>query len=353
MQRECGRKVEVKLARSGSPDTIAGRAAEWAVMVEYGEMTSDDRAELDIWLAADRRHRGAFLRARAGLYVAEDQVIQTQSLFAATNALVPDNDNRDAQGEFVPAPLRRGFFRWNGKAVAGGIVLAASVATLMAIDVPIRSLFRQTELASAEQIVALKDGSIATLGKGARIAITLTPDYRRITLIGGEATFEVAYDKARPFVVQSGDVFAQATGTVYSVNRVDETGGTVKVTEGSVLVWARDERDQAVLLHAGGELTLKPGPRLPEASTTAPAPRHLPPPEIAQIAFDNEPIRLAIVRFNRVNSTKIVIADPEIGNIEIVGLFHANDPERFAQAAVALAGGRVEHQNGQIVIKMK
>ena len=68
-----------------------------------------------------------------------------------------------------------------------------------------------------------------------------------------------------PFVVQAGDVYAQATGTVYSVNRVDRTGGRVKVTEGSVLVWAQDERDQAVLLRAGGELTLKPAPRPDEA----------------------------------------------------------------------------------------
>jgi transmembrane sensor len=122
--------------------------------------------------------------------------------------------------------------------------------------------------------------------------------------------------------------------------------------EGSVLVWARDERDQAVLLHAGGELTLKPGPQLPEPKPMAVAP-HLPPPELAQMAFDNEPIRSAVVRFNRVNSRKIVIADSEIGNTEIVGLFRANDPERFAQAAAAMANGTVEHEKGKIVIKLK
>ena len=343
------------MASSGSPDTIADRAVEWAVMAEYGEMTPQNRAELDRWLAADHRHRGAFLRARAGLYVVEDTVIGASSASAAPDASVPvwDNDNRDGYGEFVPGPLRRGFFRWSGKAVAGGAALAASVAALIAVGVPVLSPVRQTELAATGQIVSLKDGSIATLGQDARIEVMLSPDYRRITLVNGEATFKVAPDAARPFVVQSGDVYAQATGTVYSVNRVGSTGGTVKVTEGSVLVWAHDERDQAVLLHAGGELTLKPGPRLPEPKPRASAVSHLLPPERAQIAFDNEPISSAAVRFNRVNSTKIVISDPEIGETRIVGLFRANDPERFAQAAAALAGGTVEYQQGRIVIKMK
>lgn len=94
-------------------------------------------------------------------------------------------------------------------------------------------------------------------------------------LLRGEATFKVAKDKARPFVVQSGDVYAQATGTVYSVRRVGLTGGTVKVREGSVLVWPHDERDQAVLLHAGGTVTLDPTrtrrPRTDGLNRAAPA----------------------------------------------------------------------------------
>jgi len=314
-------------------------------MAEYSEMTPETHAGLDAWLAADRRHRGAFLRARAGLYVAEDAVIAARPAPEAAS-LVFDNDN---QRHHEAQISRRRFVRRAGIAVAGGTALAASVATFLAIG----PLFRQPEPAATEQVVTLRDGSVATLGKDARIAVTLTPDYRRITLLNGEATFKVAHDKARPFVVQSGDVFAQATGTVYSVRRIDGTGGTVKVTEGSVLVWARDERDQAVQLHAGGELTLKPGPHVPDVASNIATPPHLPPPELAQFSFDNEPIRAAAMRFNRVNSTRIVIADPAIGDTAIVGLFRVNDPERFAQAAAALTGARVEHQHSNIVIKMQ
>jgi transmembrane sensor len=46
-----------------------------------------------------------------------------------------------------------------------------------------------------------------------------------------------------------------------------------------------------------------------------------------------------------------VIADAEIGRIRIVGLFSAHDPEQFAQAAAIVAGARVVHRPGEIVLK--
>jgi transmembrane sensor len=264
------------------------------------------------------------------------------------------NDNGAEQDKVASAALRGAFFRWSGRAVAGGAALAMSVAALLAVGVPVPGFFNATGAAAAKaEVVTLKDGSVATLSRDAQIQVALSDNIRKITLLSGEATFEVAKDKARPFVVRSGEIYAQATGTVYSVRRVGLTGGMVKVREGSVLVWPRDERDQAVLLHAGGTVTLDPGPLATSREPARAAPHRLPPPELAQISLDNVPVRSAIVRFNRVNTTQIVLADPAIGDIEIIGLYRANDPEHFAEAVAAISGGRVERSGRNIVIKMK
>lgn len=345
------------MATLGPSNSIDDQAAYWVVEATYSEMSPESRPELDAWLAADPRHRGAFARVRAALHVMEDAVIEAHlasvsSMPVSSAPVFSDNDNAKGHGEIAPGPLRRGFFRWSGRTVAGSAALAASVAALVVLGVPVLTPFKSTELAATEEIVTLNDGSIATLRHHAKIEVMLSADFRRITLLSGEATFKVAKDKARPFVVRSGDVYAQATGTIYSVNRVGLTGGTVKVTEGSVLVWPRDERDQAVLLHAGAAVTLDPGPIQPPPSKAMASPP-LPPPELAQISLDNVPIKSAVVRFNRVNSTKIIIADPAIGDIRIVGLFGANDVEQFAQAAAALSGAKVEHEKGRVVIKQK
>jgi transmembrane sensor len=323
------------------------------VQAEYGEMPPGKRAELEAWLAADRRHRGAFLRARAALYAMEDAVIEARStstsVTSETSAPLWHNDNENGRAWGKPAPLLRALYRSGRTAVAGAALLAACAVAMVSMGVQIP--FAQKQFAVSEEVVTLRDGSVVTLRHGAKLEVALSDKIRRITLLSGDAIFKVAKDKKRPFVVRSGEVFAQATGTVYSVKRVGLTGGRVKVTEGSVLVWPHDERDQAVLLHAGGKLTLDPGPlSLPTASVSRP---RLPPPELAQISLDNVPIKTAVIRFNRVNSTKIVIADPEIGDTEIVGLFKANEPEQFARAAAAISGGRVEHARETIVIKLK
>lgn len=367
-----------RLASIGPSDGIDDQAAIWAVESAHGDMTPESRADLESWLMADRRHHGAYMRACAWLRAVEDAVVKAHeaevlipepALSTAPDGPAPaaaqpasHNDNeRNKTGSqrsrrlSSAAPMRsqslkHGLLRWSGRAAIGGGALAASLAVLLTLGVPLSGLFGGgPEADGAAQIVRLRDGSVARLSSDARIEVALSDGIRNITLLRGQATFEVARDKARPFVVRSGAVYAQATGTVYSVSRVGATGGTVKVLEGSVLVWPRDERDQAVRLLAGGTVTLDPGP-LPLAAVP---PVRRPLPDMAQISLDNVPIAQAVLRFNRVNSSKIVIADPAIGDVRIIGHYKSNDPEQFAQAAAIISGGYVEHANGSIVIRMK
>ena len=320
-------------------DPVQQQAIRWAVRASQPEMDAEQQAALDAWLAADRRHRGAFLRARAGLKIMDRALTRDEPHDRSVN----DNEKDESTG-------RRLLARWPGRVALGSVCLAAGLS-LFLVDVSKMSPSAKpqpTGIAQrAPEKLKLEDGSIVTLGRNGRIEIAMSDQTRRIRLMSGEASFAVAKDPARPFVVQSGSVYAQATGTRYSVRRQGDTGGAIAVAEGSVLVWARDEREQAVLLHAGDKLALEPT-RVSQPSAQHP----LPPPAIAKISLDNVPIAAAVARFNRVNSTQIVIADPEIGAIRIVGLFKANDPERFAQTVADFAGAKVTHANGEIVIKM-
>ncbi|MBL8271145.1 FecR/PupR family sigma factor regulator, partial [Steroidobacter sp.] len=45
--------------------TISDVAARWAVRSAAGTLSSEEQRELDAWLEADPRHRGAYVRARA------------------------------------------------------------------------------------------------------------------------------------------------------------------------------------------------------------------------------------------------------------------------------------------------
>lgn len=322
--------------------SIEQEAARWAVRTSQGKMDAEQRAALDAWLAVDRRHHGALLRARAGLRVMDRALAEEQPrrIFV--------NDNEKLSLCVTPFRLTR------AQVARRAVALAACLAAVLLIGVQ-NFTFLQTQPGfeaehSMPNTLNLTDGSTVALGDGGKIEVAMSDQTRRIVLLSGEATFTVAKDRERPFVVQSGSVFAQATGTRYSVKRQGNLGAAVSVTEGSVLVWARDERDQAVLLRAGDKLALEPTlALLPQPSLQ----RELPPPAIAKISLDNVPISSAVARFNRVNSTQIVIADPEIGAIRIVGLFKANDPEHFAEVVAQFTDAKVMHEQGNIVIKIK
>jgi transmembrane sensor len=322
---------------------IDDRAAEWAVEAAYGELSAEGRLELEAWLAADRRHRGAYARARAVFLVMEDAVVGGRPATPALSLV----DAAQASTSARPGPIRQ------GRRMLFGAALAASLGAFVFVGAYVSRHSDQPGLAGAH-VVTLEDGSVATLPPDARIDVILSADVRRVTLLNGDATFRVAKDEARPFVVRSGEIYAQATGTIYSVARVGLRGGTVKVVEGSVLVWPGDERERAVLLRAGETLTLDPPAPPPrpvpdKAASKAPSRPSAP----TQIALDDTPIRVAVARLNRVNGTKIVLADPAIGDIRIVGLFKADDPDEFARMAAAVSGGEVERGRGVIVIKLR
>lgn len=288
-------------------------------------MTAAAQAELAAWLACDRRNRGAFLRAQAALVRMETAVRDGAGMLASGN-----------DAEFAPAARsgrQRRLARW---AMAAGVAATALLGLAMLLP-----SWRE-EAALARQEMPLRDGSVVALDPGAEVRVELDDRVRRVVLLSGRATFRVAADATRPFVVRSGEVYAQATGTVYSVGRVGGSGATVEVAEGSVLVWAGEARSQAVALRAGGRLTLDPGAAAIDAAR--------PVPGDARISLDDVPIAEAVARFNRVNRTQIAVADPAIGRLRIVGLFRADDPEGFARAAAAMAGADVVQHGDTLVI---
>src|SRR3546814_7113773 len=67
--------------------------------------------------------------------------------------------------------------------------------------------------------VPLSDGSLAAVNTQTTLDVTMKPEVRQVALKDGEAWFQVAKDRARPFVVEIGDVRVRAVGTAFAVTR--------------------------------------------------------------------------------------------------------------------------------------
>jgi transmembrane sensor len=307
------------LTQSETKARIDEEAARWAARHVLADWTDAEEAEFQAWLAADRRHQGAYLRAEASYHALEDAVL-------ASPAPVPSNDD-----EPIAAPAAGWWTKRARPALAAGLAIAACVTAVALIRTPGSTVL---EMHGAHERLA--DGSSVVFGKGGAISASIDGKTRRITLDRGSATFHVAKDRSRPFIVRSGQVYAEATGTVYSVRRVGSAGGAVRVSEGSVKVWEQGARDKAVMLHAGQALTLDPVTARTQAEN--------------DFWFDNVSIAEASARFNKVNTTQIAIADQAIGRVTIMGGFKPDRPAEFARAAAAITGARVTEREGTLVI---
>ncbi|MFD2427832.1 FecR family protein [Sphingobium scionense] len=83
--------------------------------------------------------------------------------------------------------------------------------------------------------VQLADGSRIHLNTNSSVEVALRDDIRQITLLKGEAQFDVAHDKKRPFIVNADGTLVRAVGTMFNVRlRADVTELTV--IEGIVAV---------------------------------------------------------------------------------------------------------------------
>jgi transmembrane sensor len=306
---------------SSRPDD--DQASIWAIRIDAGELEPNSKAELETWLAGDRRRHGALLRAQAALSFLD----RGRALREVTPMV---------QAGFLTR--RRLLF-----AAAGLAGLAAGVGTLRVLISSARRY--STELGELRR-VPLADGSVASINTQSVVDVAMESTVRQVELARGEAWFQVAKDATRPFVVAAGRVRIRAVGTAFSVRRRDQ-GTDVLVTEGTVETWVVGAEEQKSRLTAGSRAFVGDhGPPV-LAQGTDDIKRALAWRD-GQIALEGETLADAAAEFNRYNSRKIVIADAELARERLVGQFRTSEPEAFARAVKTVLGASVTEDSERI-----
>lgn len=136
-----------------------------------------------------------------------------------------------------PQP-RQGFSRW--------LPLAATAAAVLLLIVFLFSGDGHVHLDNPDQplaVYSLPDGSKVTLQQHGRLSYdpdTYNTDSRSLEL-AGQAFFEVAPDRQRPFLVSNGRSQLRVTGTAFNLRSGDALL-EVEVSEGEVVLQQGDER---------------------------------------------------------------------------------------------------------------
>lgn len=337
---------------------IARQAARWAVRYDRG-LTPHEAEELARWRAADPRRDGAFIRARAidlrldrvvalgphydPAQFADDRPGSTFELAGLPQAVV-----RPSEPFLLPIrKLRPQRLTTRRNLIVGsGVVAAASLACGGFVLLP--SLWGRRYAASRGEVklISLQDGSRMTLNSASAIEVRYSDTARGLKLIGGEALFDVAKSRNRPFIVDAGDVKVTAVGTSFSVCRLVGRPTEVVVREGVVEVSRAAVTPAAVgetLSAAIEPVRLTANQRAIADVRGAVVPEPLSPPEVqallawknGMIAFRHTTLGEAAVEFARYSETAVIIEDPTLASERITGLYSTSDPVGFAQAAAA------------------
>ncbi|MGV1683506.1 FecR family protein [Sphingopyxis sp. NJF-3] len=314
---------------------ISDRAAAWVARMDREGHDPAVRAELKAWLAGDDRRRGAYFRAKAAW-----TMLDRASVFGAGQP--PSYEVAAAGG---PMFSRRRLL-WGGGVAAAAAALVVGLPNMDFFAAPDQQI--QTAVGEIRR-VPLSDGSLVAVNTQTALDVTMKPKVRQIALKSGEAWFQVAKDRARPFVVDVGDYRVRAVGTAFAVRQV--SGGVdVKVTEGVVEMWRVGDEAHVQRVRAGSRVFAAPGRAIvPVAAASEEIDKTLA-WRTGQLVFDGDTIAEAVAEFNRYNVRKIEVGDTALGQKKMIGRFRTNEPDAFARAVATLTDSRAEISAGRIIL---
>jgi transmembrane sensor len=327
------------------------QAASWCMRLADAQLSADEQAELDAWIAADPANAAAFEEAvaiwqRIDATTGMPEMIRFRA--EAVEGLREANARRWAR-----SPSRR----WTvSAAMAACLAMLIVAAVLLLGD---RAQTYQTDTGE-RRVVMLDDGTRLTLDASTRVDVRMERDRRRLELIAGRAKFDVAHDPLRPLSVLARNRLTVATGTSFSVEllprqvRVILYQGKVEVLE-----QAQDGANRNLLAARTDDVALTPGHEL-IASTAGPEIRIDDTDversltwETGLLSFDGEPLALAVERINRGARNKLVVGDAQIASYGISGVFAAGDVDAFVEGVSAIYPVQAVPGKAALVLKKR
>jgi transmembrane sensor len=309
-------------------DKVRAEAAAWVAQLHDEQRNPDLEARVHAWLGESEDHRRAFNRMT---HVWERTGEIRMRASADTSAARTERRSR-----FTP---------W-AATLAATLVLAVVAALYFWHDNAVVTRVGQ------QQVRLLPDGTRVALNTDTRIEVDYDERARRVRLIRGEASFDVSKRPTWPFLVSVDGQEIRALGTSFIVRHDDIQALSVTLLEGRISVVPIAPNDEA---RPQKLQVLTPGQRLIISRNHAPSVDR---PELTRITawergrveFDETPLGDATKEMNRYSTTHVAVADAEVAQLRIGGVFRAGDSDEFVRIVTAALGLRADRSAGDILL---
>jgi transmembrane sensor len=308
---------------------IEEEAARWTWRLDDEGVTAADQQAFEAWLRQDARHRRVFE--------------EMSKAWSALDGLAEAKRSEKIATFASASPLaRRAWPSLRMSAAAAVLVLVGAGFWWMRQGNEVQTL---ATAVGQQRNATLVDGSIVTLNTNTIVETDLSRGLRQIYLRKGEAHFQVAHDRSRPFLVHAGDAVVRAVGTEFEVRLRPDQHVDIMVNEGRVEVQANTPAGAPPASGSAGQSAtraLAAGEKLSTASADY-AVQRVSPAQLSSdmawregaIIFDGESLAQAIAEIERYTDARIVVTDPGVAALRVGGRFRTDDVQGFFQGLVA------------------
>jgi transmembrane sensor len=341
------------------------QAAAWRARL--AESHDGHALEFSSWLAEDPRNREAWRRVQGPWQFLGEQATAPGVIQLRRAALIHAHHATRRSG------IRRSRALWRTAAIAAMLLLTVGGLTLWQWQRP--ALY--TTARGERRIITLADGSQVTLDSRSELTVDYTASTRSLTLLEGQARFDVAHDVERPFTVTADGHKVVATGTAFDVNLL---GPELLVTliRGHVVVLPQSAptltfqslaTSSATAPRVSGpgfsgatvpddwnQIVLAPGEQLVMSADAAPHLQRINLHRVTaweqgEVVFKNERLATVIEQMNRYGRRRLVLGDARAARLRISGVFREGDLAGFVSTLSSYLPVRAQDRpDGEVVL---
>ncbi|MFH1558601.1 MAG: FecR domain-containing protein [Pseudomonadota bacterium] len=320
------------------PDPATDEALDWFMRLQDEPVEPETEAAFEEWRTASPDGSAAFDRLQR--MKAMPSLRKATEIDATRLGLGPDRLGASA------ASSRRRFERWSKRIAA---VAAAAMIAAGAWQYPTIMLRWQADyitVTGEREKILLPDGSTMTLNTASAVSLDFAEGRRGVSLLAGEAFFDVQHDPAHPFIVAGAFSQVEVKGTAFAV-RTDETEDTVVLERGRVAVSRLSDReDQAVL--EPGQMIVATASALSAVTKTDPG------NALAwldgRVVFYDRPFPRALDDLRRYYSGTVIVTDSRLSSVVVSGNYRIDDPEAAIRTLAESAGVSTTRLPGGVLI---
>lgn len=333
--------------------TVKEEAGSWIVRLDSGDLSEEEYRDLQSWIQKSNFHREYLLKL-ASNWDAMDVLQELGEMFP-----LPAKEDK------VSTPPKSSKYKTRIKEYFGSPIRAATSIAAMVSGVLLVAVMFWIENSPEQYITSvgdrqsyfLDDGTRVSLNTDTQIYVNYSGSRRVVTLVHGEATFDVAKDVEKPFVVYAGTGLVWAVGTSFNVRHHDGLVD-VLVTEGRVKVYsdarpadhdtsklskkslAPEQQSQAsedannsngivqgqreALLDTGESLryrqVIESVKRIEQEESSRILAWHE-----GSLVFKGETLEEALAEISRYTDKQLVILDPELKSLRVGGHYRVDD----------------------------